>query len=66
MSSAYEECKADCVALFLSIYPEVVSTLLPCLDEQQIRSTTEMVWVEMALSGVKALSSYDQLTSQWL
>jgi dipeptidyl-peptidase-3 len=29
ISSGYEECKADTVALFLSVYDEVMETLLP-------------------------------------
>ncbi len=29
ISSGYEECKADCVAIFLACYPEVLDLLLP-------------------------------------
>jgi len=33
MSSGYEECKADSVALFLSCYPEVMDVLLPSCNQ---------------------------------
>jgi dipeptidyl-peptidase-3 len=29
VSSGYEECKADSVALFLSVFPDVMEVLLP-------------------------------------
>lgn len=34
ISSGYEECRADSVALYLSCYPDVLDVLLPDYSEE--------------------------------
>jgi dipeptidyl-peptidase-3 len=59
ISSGYEECKADTVALFLSVYDEVMETLLPGKTYDQKNQVLETVWLEMVLTGLKGLRCYD-------
>lgn len=59
ISSGYEECKADTVALFLSVYDEVMETLLPGKTYDQKNQVFETVWLEMVLTGLKGLRCYD-------
>lgn len=66
VSSGYEECKADSVALYLSVYPDIMTTLLPSLSEEKKEEVLKNVWLEMVLTGIKGLRCYDANKKKWL
>lgn len=64
ISSAYEECRADSVALYLSCFPEIVAILLPG-REQDWDNIVYTAWYNMAAAGLKGLLFYSAETKQW-
>jgi len=64
ISSAYEECRADSVALYLSCFPEILSILLPG-REQEFDDIVYTAWLNMASAGLKGLLFYSADTKQW-
>jgi len=64
ISSAYEECRADSVALYLSCFPEILSILLPG-REQDFDDIVYTAWLNMASAGLKGLLFYSADTKQW-
>ncbi len=59
ISSGYEECKADSVAIYLSIYinlgcfDDILKVLLPSCDLTERNDIFYVVWYDVIMSGVK-------------
>ena len=64
VSSGFEECKADCVALYLSCFNDVMNILVPGRDSEW-ESIVYTAWFDIALSGLKGLLYYSVETSEW-
>jgi len=64
MSSAMEECRADCVALYLSCFKEAMEILVPG-RESEWDDIVYVSWFHLALSGLKGLLFYSTETSEW-
>lgn len=65
LGSAYEECRAECVGLYLSLLPQVISIFLQ--NEEDITTITYVNWLLLVNNGVeKALEMYQPSTKTWL
>lgn len=64
LSSGYEECRADSVALYLSCFKESLEVLLPG-QEAEWDDIVYTAWFDLALSGLKGLPYYSVETSEW-
>jgi len=64
VSAAYEECRADSVALYLACYPEILSILLPG-REKDFDDILYTLWLLVPAAGLKGLSYYSAETKQW-
>lgn len=65
LGSAYEECRAECVGLYLSLFPEVVSIFVK--NPEDVENITYVNWLLLVISGVeKALEMYQPITKSWL
>lgn len=54
------------MALFLSVFPDVMTTLLPSLSPEKKAEVLRNVWLEMVLTGIKGLRCYDAHKQKWL
>ncbi|GFU03940.1 dipeptidyl peptidase 3 [Nephila pilipes] len=64
ISSAYEECRAECVALYLSDCSSVLSIFGYEGDESS--DITYTIWLSMIQNGLEGLDTYDLKTDTWL
>jgi len=64
MSSGIEECRADCVALYLSCFKEVMDILVPG-RESEWDDIVYTAWFDLAMSGLKGLQFFSTETSEW-
>ncbi|KAL1110164.1 hypothetical protein AAG570_008241 [Ranatra chinensis] len=65
ISSAYEECRAECVGLYLSLDPEILRIFGHV--EKQAEDIVYVNWLNLLWSGTgKALEMYDPETKTWL
>jgi dipeptidyl-peptidase-3 len=64
LSSGYEECRADSVALYLSCFKESLEILIPG-REAEWDDIVYTAWFDLALSGLKGLPYYSVETSEW-
>lgn len=65
LGSTYEECRAECVGLYLSLFPEIVKIFVD--NEADIENITYVNWLLLLVSGVeKALEMYQPNTKSWL
>lgn len=55
MSSGYEECKADSVALYLSTEEDIVKILLPKFSEDDRKKAVIAGWVDVIYGALKGL-----------
>jgi dipeptidyl-peptidase-3 len=62
ISSSFEECRAECVALHLSVYDEVLKIFCESHMCDDILYTN---WLHMVHSGIKGLQSYSPDSSKW-
>ncbi|KRX08351.1 hypothetical protein PPERSA_03345 [Pseudocohnilembus persalinus] len=65
ISSGYEECRADGVALFLSTFQESLDILIPEYSPEEQKEIVYMAWYEIVLSAIKGLQYYDQQNKKW-
>lgn len=56
LASTYEECRAETVAVYLSLLPEVLNVWN--IPEKDHADVTYCVWLAMAVSGLKSLPYY--------
>jgi len=62
--SAYEECRADSIAMFLSTFNESLEILLPG-REKEWDDIIYVAWYDMLLAGLRGLSLYIAETKLW-
>jgi dipeptidyl-peptidase-3 len=62
LSNAYEECRAETMALYLSTFPESFEAFE--IEEDWERGRNH-IWLYMVYSGLKGLLFYDHKTKQW-
>lgn len=63
-SSAYEECRAECVGLFLSTESEVLRIF--GLEGAACEEAMYVNWIDVTFAGLEALRMYDPKTHSWL
>eukprot|EP00831_Metopus_contortus_P077239 TRINITY_DN719_c0_g1_i1.p1 TRINITY_DN719_c0_g1~~TRINITY_DN719_c0_g1_i1.p1 ORF type:complete len:716 (-),score=152.87 TRINITY_DN719_c0_g1_i1:99-2246(-) len=65
MHSAYEECRADCVALYLSCFEEPMKILFEGRDKEwdDIRY---MCWMHSVIRGIEGLEHYNAESKKWM
>ena len=66
IASTYEECKADSVALYLSLFEDVQATLLPQHTPEERWEIVYIAWFDIILSAVKGLQFFDVEHKKWL
>lgn len=59
ISSGYEECRADSVALYLSCFDDVLEVLIPGMSAEEKEKILYTAWYEIVLSGFKSLEHYN-------
>ncbi|XP_039283071.1 dipeptidyl peptidase 3 isoform X1 [Nilaparvata lugens] len=64
LSSPYEECRAESVALYLSLENEVMKIFNH--EGADAETILYAVWLDMAYKGVKALEFYQPSTGLWM
>lgn len=64
LGSSYEECRAESVGLFLSLYPDALRVF--GFEGEEAECVTYVNWLNMAYSGLKALEMYQPATRKWL
>ncbi|GFQ98082.1 dipeptidyl peptidase 3 [Trichonephila clavata] len=64
LSSAYEECRAECVGLFLCTETDILRIF--GLDGAACEEAMYVNWIDVAFAGLEALRMYDPKTHSWL
>ncbi|GFY48580.1 dipeptidyl peptidase 3 [Trichonephila inaurata madagascariensis] len=64
LGSSYEECRAECVALYLSDCSSVLSIF--GYEGDEALDITYTIWLDMILKGLEGLEMYDPKTDTWL
>lgn len=64
LSLAFEECRAEAVALFLGIEREVMEIFGMTTDADRFKAA-QVLWVNMVRAGVVGLEFYSPETAQW-
>lgn len=64
ISSGFEECRADSVALYLCCFKECMAILVPG-REKEWDDIVYTAWFDIALSGLKGLQYFSVETSEW-
>ncbi|KAL1460808.1 hypothetical protein WDU94_012751 [Cyamophila willieti] len=64
MGSSYEECRAETVALHLSLYPDALKVF--GFEGEEAETIMYVNWLTMCYAGLKALEMYQPNTSKWL
>jgi len=66
IASAYEECKAECCGIYLSLESSVMKIFgFPDAEQGVCHDVQYINWLSMAHAGLKALELYTPETSQW-
>ena len=68
LGSSMEECRAECVGIYLSVEPSVLRIFghnHEAKDENDIHDVTFINWLSMARAGVKALEFYTPEQKKW-
>ncbi|KAM3144829.1 hypothetical protein pb186bvf_003138 [Paramecium bursaria] len=65
LSGAYEECRADSVALYLSTYDDVVEILLPKQSKEERIEIVKAAWLDIINGGIKGLEYYSVEQKKW-
>ena len=63
LAGAYEECRAESVALYLSLRDDVLDIM--GVNEAQRRNTVYVLWLNMLRSGLAGLEYYSADTEEW-
>lgn len=64
LASGWEECRAECVALYLPCYDEILETLVPGKKEAY-KGILDTTWFSMVLGGIKGMEYYNTETNKW-
>ncbi|XP_067143899.1 dipeptidyl peptidase 3-like isoform X1 [Centruroides vittatus] len=64
LGSSYEECRAECVGLYLSVDQEVLKIFGYTKDEAE--DVTYMNWLGTAYKGLEGLQMYEPNSKSWL
>ncbi|KAF8771744.1 Dipeptidyl peptidase 3 like protein [Argiope bruennichi] len=64
VSSPYEECRAECVGLYLSTVPDVLRIF--GLEGTEADDAMYVNWIDVVFAGLEALKMYDPKTGSWL
>lgn len=65
LGSAFEECRAECVGLYLCLDPSVVK-IFGFTDEVKIKEIVHANWLSMVVGGIASLRMYQTETKKWL
>ncbi|XP_031625501.1 dipeptidyl peptidase 3-like [Contarinia nasturtii] len=65
ISSPYEECRSEAVALHLSLYRNVLS-IFDITEDDEVDNVTYVIWLRMVWMGLTALEFYDPTNQKWL
>ncbi|KAI7862371.1 dipeptidyl-peptidase 3 [Spinellus fusiger] len=63
IASSYEECRAECIALALSPYPDILKIFN--LEGQEAEDVLYIMYLNMARAGLVALECYNPESKQW-
>jgi len=63
LGGSYEECRAECVGLYLCLEPGVIEIFGP--TGQQAEDVKYVIWLSMVLSGVKGLEDFSPTYGEW-
>ncbi|GBO32749.1 Dipeptidyl peptidase 3, partial [Araneus ventricosus] len=64
IGSSYEECRAECVALHLGDYPEILKIF--GFEGEEAEVIVYTIWLAMLLSGIEGLQMYNPKSESWL
>jgi len=64
ISSSYEECRAECVGIFFSTNPEVLS-IFGHTDKKKQDAVMYINWLQMARAGLASLEYYNPEHKKW-
>lgn len=64
LSNGWEECRAECIALYDACLPEVAEILLPG-KEANWQGVMECTWTNMVYGGIKGMMLYNPDTKKW-
>jgi len=64
ISSGFEECRADCVGIYLATYNESMEILFPG-RESEWEDIVYCEWLDICVSAIKGLDIYSVETSHW-
>lgn len=64
IGSAYEECRAEAVALYLGTNPDVLR-IFNVVDPEAQRRTIHVLWLNMVRAGLVGLEYYSPESQQW-
>jgi dipeptidyl-peptidase-3 len=65
ISNAYEECRAEAVALYLCVVPELLTIFGQTTAEDQ-QEAIHIIWLNMIRAGMVGLEFYNPEKKQWL
>lgn len=65
ISSPYEECRAECVGLYLSLNEDVLR-IFGFTDPEEKKKLVYITWLEMVLKGIESLKMYNASVKKWL
>ena len=64
MGSSYEECRAECVGLYLSCDDEALA-IFGHTEDQAKQDIVYVNWLELCLRAVKSLELYSPASHEW-
>lgn len=64
MAASYEECRAECVAMYLACEPSLLE-IFGHSDAQEASDVLYAAYLQMARAGLLALEFWDPLTGKW-
>ena len=65
LSGAYEECKADAVAIFLATFEEILDILLPNYTKEQKEEILICCWYDVVFSAVRGMKEFSPESMKW-
>lgn len=65
LSGAYEECRADAVALYLSTFDEILDVLLPAHSSEEKEQILICCWYDVIYGAVRGLKEFSPESMKW-
>ncbi|CAL4093007.1 unnamed protein product [Meganyctiphanes norvegica] len=62
-ASAYEECRAECVAMYLGLVDEILDVFSVATEDRE--NIKYVSWLDMFYAGIKGLEMYQPKQSKW-